>query len=196
MEVISVVNMNPILFIHGLGGGEQHYQPIIKYLRERGINKFYEFSYDNRIGLAPIKANAKELAEFIRKNIKEEAINIIGLSHGGIIALVYLKYYKNKNVEKIFTICTPHKGSRLANKINLPGIVDLRPNSKLLEELENFVKENKIDIYSVYTPFDLMVLPGWYARSKYGKQKIVFAPTHPLAFSWSATLKFIYENLI
>ncbi|MCX6720101.1 MAG: hypothetical protein NTV36_03295 [Candidatus Staskawiczbacteria bacterium] len=188
--------MEPILFVHGLGGGEQHYQPIIKYLKEKGINNFYEFNYDNRIGLSPIKIIAKELAEFIDKNVKEEGITIIGLSQGGIIALAYMKYYPNKIVNKLFTICTPHKGSKLAKILNLPGIVDLRPSSKLLEELEVFVEESKTNIYSVYTPFDLMVFPGWNARSKFGKQKIVFAPTHPGAFSWPATLEFIYKNLL
>lgn len=188
--------MNPILFIHGFGGTEEQYQPIIKFLKEKGIKDFYEFNYDNKFGLAPIKELAKELSEFLSKNVKEENINIIAISQGGIIALAYLKYFKNKNVERLFTLCSPHKGSRLAKIMNLPGLIDLRPNSGLLKDLEIFVEENKINIFSVYTPFDLMVFPGWNARSKYGKKKIVFAPTHPSAFSWPATTRFIHKNLL
>ena len=194
--------MNPILFIHGIGGNEEQYQPIIKYLRARGINKFYEFSYKNRFGLSPIKTAAKELVEFIDKNVKptfgeagKKSINIVAISQGGIIALAYLKYYKNINVEKVFTICSPHKGSRLAKIFNLRGLIDLRPNSELLKELEIFVKENKINLYSIYTPFDLMVFPGWNARAKHGKKKIIFAPGHAASLFWPATLKFIYKNI-
>ena len=84
----------------------------------------------------------------------------------------------------------------LAHAMNLPGFIDLRKSSKLLKELETFAKESKIDIYSVYTPFDLMVFPGWNARPNYGKKKIIFATTHLTAFSWPATMKFIYKNLI
>ena len=188
--------MEPILFIHGFGGTNKQYRPIIKYLKKRGINNFYEFDYENKFGLGSIKLTSKVLADFIEENIREKDINIISMSQGGIIALAYLKYFKNRNVRKLFTLCSPHKGSLLANISDLPGFVDLQPKSKLLKDLESFSEESKINIYSVYTPFDLMVFPGWYARSKYGKQKIVFAPTHPAAFSWPATLKFIYKNLI
>jgi len=196
--------MNPILFIHGIGGNEEQYQPIIKFLRETGINNFYEFSYKNRFGLSPIKTAAEELAEFIEKNVKptfgeagKKSINIIAISQGGIIALTYLKYFNNPNVkiERLFTICSPHKGSRLAKIFNLRGLIDLRPNSELLKELEIFVKENKINLYSIYTPFDLMVYPGWNARAKYGKHKIIFAPGHASSLSWQATIKYIYKNL-
>lgn len=187
--------MNPILFIHGFAGYDEQYQPIIKYLQKKGINNFYEFNYKNKYGLTSIKTLAKELAEFLDKNVKEENINIIAISQGGIIALSYLKYYKNKTVKKLFTLCTPHKGSLLAKALDFPGIIDLRPESQLLKELEDFVKENKINLYSVYTPFDLMVFPGWNARAKYGKRKIIFAPTHPAAISWPATMDFIFKNL-
>jgi triacylglycerol lipase len=193
--------MDPILFIHGFGSNDKQYQPLIRYLEQKGIKKFYEFVYDSSVGLHPIKTIAKELSEYIAENVKEENINIIGISQGGIIALAYLKDYKNLpaqagiNVKKLFTLCSPHKGSRLAKLFNLPGIIDLRPESKLLKELETFAQEEKIDIYSVYTPFDLMVFPGWNARPKYGKKKIIFAPAHPVAFFWPATKKFIYKNL-
>jgi len=188
--------MNPILFIHGFGGKAKEYRPIMKYLEERGINDFYEFNYDNKYGFSPIKVIAKELAEFIENNIKEkESINIIALSQGGIIALAYLKFYKNINVGKIFTICSPHKGSRLARIAKLPGLIDLQPGSELLRELEDFGQKNKLNVYSLYTPFDLMVFPGWNARAKYGKRKIIFAPTHPVAFSWPETKRFIYKNI-
>jgi len=193
--------MNPILFVHGIGGNDEQYQPIIKYLKEKGIKDFYEFEYINKFGLAPIKEVAKELAEFIDKNVKEKNINIIAISQGGIIALAYLKFYlpatgKNINVDKLFTICTPHKGSKLAKIADLPGFIDLRPNSALLKELEIFGKENKLNLYSIYTPFDLMVYPGWHARAKYGKRKIIFAPGHASSLSWKPVMKFIYKNLI
>ena len=186
----------PILFIHGFGADKKQYQPIIKYLKRKGINKFYEFDYPNKFGIFPIKLAAEELAEYIAENVTEDSVNIIAMSQGGIVALAYMKYYKKKNVEKLFTICTPHKGSKLAKITNLPGFIDLRPGSKLLEELEGFAKDSKINMYSVYTPFDLMVFPGWNAKASYGKTKMIFAPTHPSAFYWPTTLEYIYKNLI
>ncbi|MCX6720944.1 MAG: hypothetical protein NTW11_04025, partial [Candidatus Staskawiczbacteria bacterium] len=191
----------PILFIHGFGGYVEQYQPIIKYLEKKGFEKFYEFEYNKKFGLTSINVVAKELADYIGKNIKEDTIDIISLSQGGIIALTYLKDYlplqkeREINIDKIFTLCTPYKGSELAKVADFPGFIDLRPGSKLLKGLEVFVKQNKINIYSVYTPFDLTVFPGWNAKSTVGKSKIVFAPTHPAVFSYPSALKFIYKGL-
>lgn len=193
--------MNSILFVHGFGGYAEQYQPIIKFLKKKGFENFYEFEYENKFGFGSLKDISKELADFISKNVKEEKIDIIAFSQGGIIALEYLKDFlpaqtgKNREVERLFTLCTPYKGSKLAKAANLPGIVELRPKSDFLAGLEKFIEKSKINIYSVYTPFDLMVFPGWNAKSKFGKNKIVFAPTHPKVFSWPETLKFIYKGL-
>ncbi|MCX6718305.1 MAG: hypothetical protein NTY81_01735 [Candidatus Staskawiczbacteria bacterium] len=188
--------MEAIVFVHGIVGDKEQYQPIIKYLRKKGINNFYEFSYESRIGIHPIKVISKELADYIKKNIKEENINIISFSQGGVIVLAYLKFYKNKNVKKLFTICTPHKGSKWAYMLNWPGFIDLRPNSQLLKELEDFAPTAETNVYSIYTPLDLVVFPGWNAKPTHGKTKMVWAPTHSTAFWWPATMQFIYKNLI
>lgn len=187
--------MNPIVFVHGFGGDEKQYRSLTKFLRKKGITNYHEFCYSSTIGLHPIKEMAREMADYIEKNVKEENITIIAISQGGIIALAYLKYYKNKSVKKLFTICTPHRGSMLAKIFNLPGIIDLRPNSKLLRDLEWFLEESKINVFSVWTPFDLMVFPGWNAKPWRGETKMILAPTHPSAFWWPATKRFIYKNL-
>lgn len=188
--------MDPILFIHGIVGNEEQYQPLIKFLKGKGINNFYEFTYTNKFGLASLKVAAKELADFIEKNVKEKSINIVAISQGGIIALTYLKYYKNININKLFTLCSPHKGSLLAKVFDLKGLIDLRPNSPLLKELDSFLKDHKIDLYSIYTPFDLVVFPGWNARASHGKKKIIFSPGHVASFSWPEMMKFIHKNLL
>lgn len=188
--------MESILFIHGFGSGKGQYRSIKNYLSKKGVNSFYEFCYKKKFGQVSIKEIAKELSEFISNNVKNKKINIVAFSQGGIIALAYLKYYKNTDVRKLFTICSPHKGSVWAYLLGLPGFLDLRPNSDILKELELFAEKNETDIYSVYTPFDLTVFPGWNAKPKYGKTKLIFAPAHPVAFFWPATKEFIYKNIL
>jgi pimeloyl-ACP methyl ester carboxylesterase len=187
---------NAILFVHGLNGNKNQYQSIIKYLRKKGFNKFYEFCYSNNKGQVSIKEIAKELSIFISNNITEDKFDVISISQGGIIFLTYLKYFKNKEVGKIFTLCSPHDGSLFAYFGKRPGFIDLKPKSNLLIDIERFVKDSNLDIYSVFTPFDLMVFPGWNAKLNYGKVKMVLAPLHPLVFMWPTVKKFIYKNLI
>jgi pimeloyl-ACP methyl ester carboxylesterase len=187
---------NAILFVHGFIGSKKEYQPIIKYLKKKGFNKFYEFCYLQNKGQVSIKEIAKELSGFISNNITEEKFDVIGISQGGIIFLTYLKYFKNKEVGKIFTLCSPHDGSLFAYFGKKPGFIDLRPKSNLLVDINQFVKNSNLEIFSVFTPFDLMVFPGWNARLNYGKIKMVLTPFHPLVFMCSTTKKFIYKNLI
>lgn len=187
---------NAILFVHGFGGSKNEYQSIKKYLRKKGFEKFYEFEYAKKYGQVSLREIAKELSDFISNNITENEFDAITMSQGGIIFLTWLKYFRNREVNKIFTLCTPYKGSLWAYFSKRQGFIDLRPKSNLLCEIDQFLRISNIDIYSVFTPLDLMVFPGWNAKSKYGKVKMVLALLHPLAFMWSATKKFIYKNLI
>jgi triacylglycerol lipase len=185
----------PILFIHGFAGGKYEFRPIINHLKNKGFSKFYQFTYKKRFCQIPIRVIAKQLSDFVTSNISEDKIDIIGISQGGIIAEYYLKHFNKKEIRTLFTLCTPHKGSIMAYISGKPGFIDLRPRSKVLIEAEEFMKKSKTKLFSVYTPFDLMVFPGWNANPGHGKIKKVYAPLHPLAFWIPSTLKFISKNL-
>jgi triacylglycerol lipase len=189
--------MIPILFIHGFGGGAYEFQPIIRYLKKHGYDKFYEFTYEKKHGEVSLRDIAQELAAFVEKQVTEQGFHIIGVSQGGIIARYYLQNFNTKIVPKCVTLCTPHEGSLMGYLGKKPGFIDLRPGSDLLRELEK--NEHKVSLtlfYGIYTPFDLMVFPGWFAHNKFANEsKMVLAPVHPLAFWWPSTLRFIREVL-
>ena len=185
----------PIIFIHGLGGGPFQYKPIIRFLKKNGFNEFHEFEYKRKFGNVSLNSICDEFAEFVRSNVKNKKINIIGISQGGIIARLYIQYKSDKKVCKCITLCTPHQGSLMAYLTNLPGFLELRPKSDLLKKLQKS-SDNKVSYYSVYTPFDLTVFPGINAKLKGAKRtKRIAAPLHALAIWWKPTLNFILESL-
>lgn len=188
--------MKPILFIHGFGGGRYEYKPIIRYLKEKGFSKFYEFTYKERFGTISLDDLAKRISVFSEEKVKEKSIDIIGISQGGIIARNYIQNYNtSKNIKKCITICSPHHGSLSAYLLPLKGSIELRPKSKFLEKIIGN-KSDKTDYYCIYTPFDLMVIPGWSGKLPNAKEnKAVYAPLHPLAFWCRSTLDFIYNSL-
>lgn len=183
----------PILFIHGFSGGRYEFKPIIIYLSKHGYSRFYEFTYQRKFGQVSIRDIAKELSDYVKANVKEKEIAIIGCSQGGLVAEYYMKHLCNKGVKRLITLCTPHKGTLLAYLWNWPGIKDLRPGSKLIVEMKDFMKYRWC--YAVYTPFDLMVFPGWNAIPDNGKAKMSLAVAHPLAFWLPGSLKFVKESL-
>lgn len=183
---------NPILFIHGFAGGKSDYQPIITYLKSRGALTWYEFIYTRNIGQVSLRVIAEQLHDFITQNVIEKEIDMIALSQGGVVARYYIKHFDDVNVGRCVTLCTPHRGSLLANIGILPGIKDLQPESALLAELDI----QKTEYYAVYNPLDLMVFPGWHARLDGAKQnKCVLSLTHPRTFNNSTTLAFIESVL-
>ncbi|MDP2630328.1 MAG: hypothetical protein Q8P56_02875 [Candidatus Uhrbacteria bacterium] len=183
---------NPVLFIHGFGGGAFEYEPIIRFLSERGTFKSYQFSYQENLGQVSLRILARQLHEFICSNVSENEIDIIALSQGGIIARLYIAQYDDIRVRKCITLCTPHHGSLLAYFGILPGIKELQPSSILLKELDC----TKARYFAVYNPFDLMVVPGWSGYLEEAEEnKRVWALFHPLTFFHPKTLRFIERVL-
>ena len=184
----------PILFIHGFGGGRYEFQPIIRFLKKKGFTRFYEFTYPKKHGEVSLTEISRKLGEFVKKEVKEKRINIIGISQGGIIARYYFQNNKQKKIDRFITLCAPHKGSLMGYLLSRPGFLDLRPKSKILEEIKK--KKDKMEYFCVYTPFDLMVFPGWNAKLDTAREnKMVLALLHPLAFWTGRTLHSIEKWL-
>jgi len=190
--------MEPILFIHGFSGGRFHYLPIENYLKKKGIKKIYEFNYKKNFGQVSLREIAKELDGFIKENVKEKQISIVAISQGGLIAHCYIQNYKNK-VKKCISVCTPYKGTWWANVSSFlnSGLKDLSMNSNFIKEINAGMNKEgrKIKLYSIWTPFDIIVFPGVSAKLKGSKSKMVWAIEHHLAFWSFATKKAIYEFL-
>ena len=189
-----------IVFIHGWGGSKKEYQRIKNSIFKSRKNDvgFYEFEYKDNRGESSIDEITKEFHSFVEKSAISNNFIIIGISQGGIIARNYISKYSNKQVTKCFTVCSPHKGSLLAYTTNKRGAQDLRPKSPFLKGLEKaeLKKKPRTIFYSVFTPFDLMVFPGWNAKfAKARKNIMVLSLAHPFAFNSKKTLSFIYKNL-
>lgn len=184
-----------VIFVHGFGGGRYEYQPLINFLKNYKI-KSYEFLYKERFGQVSLKKIAKQLNEFIRKNVKGKFI-LLGLSQGGIISTYYLEYLNGKKFcEKCIAICTPFYGSNLAYLFSLKGAKELRPKSVFLKKLREKIKKSKVKYYSIWNPLDLAVFPGKNANLEYArKSKKVISILHPKTFWEKETKEFILESI-
>ena len=190
--------MEPILFIHGFSGGRFHYLPIENYLKKKGIRKIYEFNYKNKFWQVSLREIAKELDKFIDNNVKEKQISIVAISQGGLIAHHYVQNHKN-NVKKCISVCTPYKGVWWATIFSFlnQGLKDLSIKSNFIKEINaNMKKESrKVKLYSIWTPFDIIVFPGVSAKLKGSKSKRVLAIEHHLAFWSPKTKKAVFRFL-
>lgn len=192
-----MTNKTALLLIHGFGGGAWDYRPLEKFLVAQGHEvEFFEFFYKKRFGQVSINELAQELELYVRANLKARKFSVIAFSQGGLVFRAFAMLYPalTQNVEKAFTVCTPHHGSLLAYCVLGKGAVDLRPGSKLLAALD--AHDDGIQYYAVYNPMDSVVIPGTSAIfPKALKNEEVFALFHSFTFSHPKTLKFIESVL-
>jgi hypothetical protein len=118
------------------------------------------FEYNSRLN-QPLEKIAEELDKFITsKTRKNEKIDLIGVSAGGLIASYYTKFISPGKVDKIATICSPFKGSYLPffYSQKRKGLKDLLYESKFLKNLNSRkVGKNKtINFFSYLDP----LVPG------------------------------------
>jgi hypothetical protein len=156
--------MKKVIFVPGFYGGK--YQIWLIKIILKNFELIY-FQYNTTLKES-IEKIAKQLKNFINnlKLNKEEKVDIIGLSAGGIIIDYYLKFIDNKKINKFISICSPFKGTYLANIYSLflksKGLQQLKSNSIFLKEL--FKKRlNNIKVENIWCLFDLIV-PGTSAK--------------------------------
>ncbi|MDD5110740.1 MAG: alpha/beta fold hydrolase [Patescibacteria group bacterium] len=182
--------MHNILLIHGFGADRRQYRPIVRYLRRHGFSQFYEFEYRKKFGQVPIAHLAQQLDDYVRQNIREPHVDCIAISQGGMIARYFIQRHNPRLIRCCITLCTPHHGTLAAHLLPWKGLMDLRPGSPLLRQLNQTA--DATPYYCVWTPFDLMVIPGWSARLPQAAKNLrVWSLAHPLAFRSRAALRFI-----
>lgn len=138
----------PVLLIHGWNEGSGRFLPIHWEKWEQKLNQdeipfcIVSFEQSNdACGSASDHANElSQIVQNVMNSTKQERINLIGYSKGGLDARVYLANdLANNNVENLIMIGTPNAGSWLAYSINEcdPGIEDLKPGAPATLAAEN-----------------------------------------------------------
>jgi len=84
-------------------------------------------------------------------------------------------------VGKFVTIGSPHRGTWTAFLRANPGVCDMRPGSSFLRDLNRDAEMlDRISFTSIWTPFDLMIVPASSSRLQVGSSISVRTLAHPL----------------
>jgi esterase/lipase len=149
--------MKKVIFVYGFMNSNKDSQTARKVLDNYNV---ICFEYDSGLK-QPIEEIAKKLDDFIfSKTKKDEKVNLIGVSAGGIIAAYYTKFISPNKVDKLATICSPFNGTYVPGFYTKKreGLKELKYNSSFLKKL-NSKKLDKEKIINIYSFFDYLV-PG------------------------------------
>src|SRR5262249_57307730 len=99
-------------------------------------------------------------------------------------------------VRRFVTISSPHYGTATAYLSRKPGVLQLRPDSPFLAELNgDLAALDRVDVTSMWTPLDLMILPPQSSRLPLGREVLVAAPLHALMLHDPRALRAVAEAL-
>lgn len=147
--------MKRLIFIYGFEG----YQNQSKTAKDIFSDyDFLCFEYNSKLK-QPIEEIAKELSSFINnKTNKDEKVNLVGVSAGGIIAEYYARFLNPKKVDKLATVCSPFHGTYapLFYSKERVGLKELSYNSDFLKKL-NSKKLDENKTINFYSFFDILV---------------------------------------
>lgn len=122
-------------------------------------------------GWVGIEKLAQSLAETIDAALPEEQpLALVGFSMGGLICRYYVQQIdQGRRTQQLITLSAPHQGTYTAYLFDRPAPLQMRPGSQFLKELNQDLSIlEKLHFTSMWTPFDLTILPAHSSRLPVG----------------------------
>ncbi|ARV61824.1 lipase [Nostocales cyanobacterium HT-58-2] len=188
---------NPVLLVHGIFDTGRVFDKMIPYLNQRGW-MVYDLDLIPNNGNLGIDTLAQQVADYIDATFEpEQPLDLVGFSMGGIVSRYYVQRLGGINrVQRFVTISAPHHGTWIAYCHQGIGCIHMRPDSVLLKDLnQDAAMLKQIDFTSIWTPYDLMIVPANSSQMPVGRQVIVPVLNHAWMLTDSRSLAAVAEAL-
>lgn len=168
------------VLVPGFGDNIDVLQGLVHFLHRQGIAA-YAISPQPSDGTLAIDELAQQLAVTIAQTVPADTqINLVGFSMGGLICRCYVQQLGSlSRTARLITVATPHQGTWTAYTYNRPACIQMRPGSRFLAGLNrNLADLQKLQFTSIWTPFDLTILPATSSCLPVGEMVPVLSPFH------------------
>ncbi|MFB2836197.1 esterase/lipase family protein [Floridanema evergladense] len=176
----STTKSNPVLLVHGMNDTAAVFYKMAPELAKKGWT-VHDIDLTPNNCDRPLDYLAKQIVRYVEKTFPpEQPIDIVGFSMGGIVSRYYIQRLGGiDRVQRFITVSSPHHGTVLAYLIDRPGSIQMRPDSPFLADLNrDLAMLEQINFTSIWTPFDLMIVPPTSSRMPVGKDVQVPIPFH------------------
>ena len=192
-----VTKQNPVLLVHGINDTGAVFNKMAFYLRQQGLSVYTVDLIPNN-GSEVLEKLAQQVANYVNDTFEAaRPVDIVGFSMGGIVSRYYIQRLGGINkVQRFITISSPHKGTIIAYGTWLAGAVQMRPNSDFINDLNaDFKMLKQLNFTSIWTPYDLMILPASSSRLGIGKEVTIPVILHPLMLTDTRTSTIVADAL-
>jgi len=193
----NATKSNPVLLIHGINDTGAVFYKMAPYLAALG-RQVYDLSLTPNNGNVGLDNLAEQVAAYIDKTFApEQPLDLVGFSMGGIVSRYYVQRLGGiERVQSFITISSPHQGTTAAYLSQRPGCIQMRPDSAFLKDLNQDVAMlNQLNFTSIWTPFDLIIVPARSSQLPVGREIMVPVPAHPWMLTDSRSIKSVVEAL-
>ncbi|MEM1279730.1 MAG: alpha/beta fold hydrolase [Cyanobacteria bacterium P01_H01_bin.152] len=188
----------PVLLIHGIDDTAEIFCPLKAYLSDRGWQDVHTLDLQPNNGDIGLDQLAMQVQEYVDRMLSTSPeIDLVGFSMGGIVARYYLQRLGGlQRVRRFVTLSSPHNGTWTGYLRANPGAKQMRPNSNFLMDLNQTVDElTKVEFTSVWTPFDLMIVPSNSSELPVGRMIQLPILAHPYMVSDARSLATLSDLL-
>lgn len=158
-----MTEVNPVLLVHGFYDKQTVFNKMSTYLTNLGWS-VHSFDLTPNNGMAGLETLAAQIARYVEKNFDEhQPLDLIGFSMGGVVTRYYLQRLGGvKRVKRYINISAPNRGTVTAYSLPIPGVAQMRPKSKFLEDLNRDAAEilSLVNLTVIWTPLDMMIVPA------------------------------------
>jgi len=169
-----------VIFVPGIWDTGGKFDRMAEALGKAGWQT-YEVALAPNDGSVSLVRLAKDLRKFVNGKLGwGRRFDIVAFSMGGLVARSYVQRMGGlARVDHFVTISTPNNGSATADLGNLPGFLEMQPDSDFLRDLNRDAKRlSKTLFTSIWTPLDLVVVPADSARLPVGSEVKLTVLTH------------------
>jgi triacylglycerol lipase len=171
---------NPVVMVHGISDTSAKMRSISNCLQDLG-RQVYGIDLQPNDGTARLEVLAQQLQGFIDEQLPAaQKFDLIGFSMGGLVTRYYLQRLGGiDRVEHYVSIAAPHQGTWAAYFSQRPGCIQMRPDSEFIQDLQQDVQIlSQVKFTSIWTPFDLMILPATSSELTVGKAVLLPVAAH------------------
>ena len=134
-------------------------------------------------GTVSLTKLAEQIATYVENTFPlSSKIDLVSYSMGGLVCREYVQRLAGSaRVDRLITLSTPHHGTWLAYFNGRPACREMRPASTFLNSLNGRLESlERVEFLSIWTPFDLMILPASSSRISVGRECKQWVLAHPL----------------
>lgn len=154
----------PVLLVHGIWDQGVRFDRMRAALAVAGHApiKALDLSPNDGSGtIESLAAQVERAAEDVLGEAGASKLDLVGFSMGALVSRYWVQRMSGKTrVRRFVSISGPHQGTVTAFAMGKAGVMQMRPKSPLLAELDaDHDPWGEVEVHTMWTPYDLMILP-------------------------------------